>query len=60
MSKRAQSDPNILARLAELQPLTGDFGHPIDIAYGALYLSSDIAKFVTGTILTIDGGWTSR
>ena len=28
MSQRAQSDPGILARLPELQPLTGDFGRP--------------------------------
>ena len=28
MSRRAQSDPGILARLPELQPLTGDFGRP--------------------------------
>ncbi len=31
-------------------------GQPEDIAYGALYLSSDESSFMTGQILTIDGG----
>lgn len=32
-------------------------GKPEDIAYGALYLASDEASYVTGTVLVIDGGW---
>ena len=32
MSARAQADPAIRARLADLQPLTGDFGAPADVA----------------------------
>lgn len=31
-------------------------GDPIDVAYAALYLSSEEAKYVTGIELTIDGG----
>ena len=58
MSERAQSDPAIRERLAELQPLTGDFGTPDDVAGAALYLAS--AGFVTGAVLTVDGGWTAR
>jgi NAD(P)-dependent dehydrogenase (short-subunit alcohol dehydrogenase family) len=58
MSTRAQSDPAIRARLPELQPLTGDFGRPEDVAEAVLYLSR--ARFVTGTVLTVDGGWTAR
>jgi len=38
----------------------GHIGEPEDIAYGVLYLVSDEAKFVTGTELIIDGGYTSR
>lgn len=60
MSKRAQSNSHILERLRELQPLTADFGTPEDVAQAALYLASDYASFVTGTILTVDGGWTVR
>jgi len=35
-------------------------GQPEDIAYGALYLASDEASFVTGSELVIDGGWTAQ
>ncbi len=33
-------------------------GDPTDIAYAACYLASDYAGYVTGSILTVDGGWT--
>ncbi len=33
-------------------------GKPDDIAYAALYLACDEAAYVTGTVLTVDGGWT--
>jgi len=58
MSRRAQDDPRIRARLGELQPLTGDFGTPADVAGAAFYLAT--APFVTGAVLTVDGGWTAR
>jgi len=38
----------------------GHVGEPDDIAYGALYLASDEAKFVTGSELVIDGGYTAQ
>jgi NAD(P)-dependent dehydrogenase (short-subunit alcohol dehydrogenase family) len=60
MSTRAQGDPSILARLPELQPLTGDFGRPDDVAAAAVYLAGDESRFVTGTVLPVDGGWTAR
>ena len=60
MSERAQSNEHIHARLKDLQPLTGDFGRPEDVAEAALYLASDAAAFVTGSVLTVDGGWTVR
>ncbi|MDR0792637.1 MAG: SDR family oxidoreductase [Chitinophagaceae bacterium] len=34
----------------------GQFGEPLDVAYGILYLASDESKYVTGIELTIDGG----
>ena len=38
----------------------GHFGEPEDIAYAAVYLASDEAKFVTGAGLAIDGGYTAQ
>jgi meso-butanediol dehydrogenase / (S,S)-butanediol dehydrogenase / diacetyl reductase len=58
MSARAQEDPAIRARLAELQPLTGDFGTPEDVAGAVAYLAD--APFATGTVLAVDGGWTAK
>lgn len=36
------------------------FGEPVDIANGIIYLLSDASKWVTGSVLTIDGGVTLR
>ena len=36
------------------------FGEPRDIANGVIYLLSDAAKWVTGSVLTVDGGVTLR
>ncbi|WP_078427596.1 SDR family NAD(P)-dependent oxidoreductase [Alkalihalobacterium alkalinitrilicum] len=35
-------------------------GKPLDIAYGALYLASDESRYVTGSELIIDGGYTAQ
>jgi NAD(P)-dependent dehydrogenase (short-subunit alcohol dehydrogenase family) len=60
MSRRAQADEHILARLVELQPLTGTMGTAEDVAAMAAFLLSDDARFVTGVVLPVDGGWTAR
>ncbi|HYO89248.1 MAG TPA: SDR family NAD(P)-dependent oxidoreductase, partial [Candidatus Limnocylindrales bacterium] len=60
MSQRAQADDHILGRLPQLQPLTGAMGTGEDVASAAAYLLSSDARFVTGTVLTVDGGWTAR
>ncbi len=46
-------------QLDALHPI-GHVGEPNDIAYGILYLASDESKFVTGSELVIDGGYTAR
>ncbi len=46
-------------QVSELHPL-GHLGEPNDIAYGILYLASEESKFVTGSELVIDGGYTAR
>lgn len=45
--------------LDALHPLGGT-GHPDDIAWGVVYLASDQARWVTGSELVIDGGYTAR
>ncbi len=46
-------------QLGSRHPL-GHVGEPDDIAYGALYLASDESRFVTGSELVIDGGYTAQ
>jgi meso-butanediol dehydrogenase/(S,S)-butanediol dehydrogenase/diacetyl reductase len=60
MSMRAGSDPAVLARLNELQPLTGAMGAPDDVAGAVRYLVSPSAGFATGAVLPVDGGWSAR
>jgi 3(or 17)beta-hydroxysteroid dehydrogenase len=45
--------------LAAAHPI-GHVGNPEDIANGILYLASDESKFVTGSALVIDGGYTAQ
>ncbi len=51
--------PGFFEQMNSLHPL-GHIGEPIDIAYGILYLVSDESKFVTGSELVIDGGYTAK
>jgi NAD(P)-dependent dehydrogenase (short-subunit alcohol dehydrogenase family) len=60
MSRRAQDDPRIAARLPELQPLAGDFLEPEDVAQAALFLASPASRFVTGAVVPVDAGWTAQ
>jgi len=38
----------------------GNVGEPDDVGWGIVYLASDEAKFITGSELVIDGGYTAR
>lgn len=51
--------PGFREQLDSLHPI-GHVGEPIDIAYGILYLISDESKFITGSELVIDGGYTCK
>jgi 2-keto-3-deoxy-L-fuconate dehydrogenase len=44
--------------LNQRQPI-GRLGRPEEIANLALYLASEEAAFITGSIVAIDGGWTA-
>ncbi|MGC9526234.1 MAG: SDR family NAD(P)-dependent oxidoreductase [Limnospira sp.] len=45
--------------IGQLYPL-GRIGEPLDVAYATLFLVSDESKFVTGSELVIDGGYTAK
>jgi 3-oxoacyl-[acyl-carrier protein] reductase len=48
-----------LADVWKNELLVRRWGRPEDVAAAALYLACDDSDFVTGTVLTIDGGWTA-
>lgn len=57
---KSKEDPEAeYQRLVAKTPI-GCLGDPADVAYGAVYLASDEAKFVTGSELVIDGGYTAQ
>ena len=58
MIKPYLDDPQARKVLEERLPLAR-IGEPIDVANAALYLASDEANWVTGTILNVDGGKTA-
>ena len=58
MSQRAQGDEAILKVIATKQPLDGGrIGQPSDLDGAAVYFLSAESKFVTGQVLSVDGGW---
>jgi meso-butanediol dehydrogenase / (S,S)-butanediol dehydrogenase / diacetyl reductase len=53
--ERIDRDPVVFQRLVKWYPL-GRVGEPEDIANAAMFLASDDAGWITGTVLTVDGG----
>ena len=54
-----QADPVRNRQILERIP-AGRWGKPEDLAGAAVYLASAASDYVTGTVLTVDGGWMSR
>ena len=48
------------ADFAPVLSLFGRFGKPEEVAQASLWLCSDAASYVTGAILNVDAGYTSR
>ena len=59
MTEAARADPERYQLMLSRIPL-GCYGQPEDVAYGVLYLASDESRWVTGSELVIDGGWTAQ
>lgn len=58
MSKRAVNDEQILRFIKSKQPLDGGrTGIPEDTDGLAVFLLSDHARFITGQVIAVDGGW---
>ncbi len=57
MSARAQQNPVILDYMKIKQPLAEDLIDAEEVANAALFLLGDQARYITGDVLTVDGGW---
>ncbi len=53
--KRVDRDPLVFQRLVKWYPL-GRIGEPDDVANAVLFLASDEASWITGSVLCVDGG----
>jgi len=53
-----QRDPDYRARMEALHPL--GLGQPADVAHAAAFLLGDAARWITGTVLVVDGGYTAQ
>ncbi len=56
----AQGDVDEMKRIRDAQCPMGRMGDAWDVAYAALFLASDEAKYITATELVVDGGITAK
>ena len=56
----ADGDVDKMLAIRDSQCPTGKMGDAWDVAYAALFLASDEAKYITGTQLVVDGGLTCK
>ncbi|MEE9518238.1 MAG: SDR family NAD(P)-dependent oxidoreductase [Candidatus Adiutricales bacterium] len=54
------SKEELINRRDRRVPLKGGMGEAWDVAYAALFLASEEAKFITSVVLPVDGGQSSR
>jgi NAD(P)-dependent dehydrogenase (short-subunit alcohol dehydrogenase family) len=59
MARRAAESEEVQQYIRAKQPLDGGrIGQPEDLDGATVWLMSDAAKFCTGQVLAVDGGWT--
>jgi NAD(P)-dependent dehydrogenase (short-subunit alcohol dehydrogenase family) len=58
LTSQIRADPTWEAAYATKSAL-GRWAQPSELAGAVVYLASDAASFVTGSVLTVDGGWTA-
>ncbi len=58
MTASLRDHPGLRRTLLQRVPMRR-FGLPEEVAAAALFLVSDAAAYITGTVLTVDGGWTA-
>jgi NAD(P)-dependent dehydrogenase (short-subunit alcohol dehydrogenase family) len=57
---RGVTKEQLIAERDARVPLGGKMGTAWDVAYAALFLASDEARFITGVMLPVDGGQSAR
>lgn len=58
LSSEYSKNPTTMEAMEQKHPL--GFGTPEDVAHACVYLLSDASRWVTGTNLVVDGGYTAR
>lgn len=54
-----ENDPELVADWEDRTPWPR-FGDPEDVAEAAVFLASEQSDFITGHVLSVDGGWTAQ
>ena len=58
-AEAAAGIPEFRRRMLEHRIPIGRAGHVSDVAAACLFLASDAARYITGAVLPVDGGWTA-